>query len=120
MFPTVRAMNVIKTRRRGEAPLSSENFPIAKYESNITTTPAITQVMSAERNTIKIPVASYFGGPRSSSVVRLSMFSVIVAIRKKYEECSYRYEYICKVQNGKIFHCNEVYDMSDKNTFIGM
>jgi hypothetical protein len=111
---------VMNTRRSGEAPLSSENFPIAKYASNMTMIPEITPVIIEERKTINIPTPSYFGGPRSSSAERLSMFSFIVGIGEYDEEGSYRDKYIRKVQNSKIFHRDEIYHMSDKDAFISM
>ena len=111
---------MINTSSRGDAPLSSENFPIAKYANRITMTQAITHVIRADRNTMKRPTVSYFGGPRSSSVVRLSMFSVIVDIGVDDEKCSYRNKYIRNIQNGKIFNRDKVYHMSDENTLICM
>jgi hypothetical protein len=119
-LPTVRAINVIKASKSGDAPLSSENFPIAKYARSTTIIPVITPVINVERSTINTHTPSYFGGQRSSSAERLSMFSFIVGIGEYDEEGSYRDKYIRKVQNSKIFHCDEVYNMSDKYPLISM
>jgi hypothetical protein len=111
---------VINTSRSGEAPLSRENFPITKYARSATMIPVITPVIIAERSTIKIPIPSYFGGPSVSSRERLSMLSFIGDIEEYDEKSSYRDKYIRKIQNSKIFHCDEVDYMSDKYTLIGM
>lgn len=110
----------MKARSIGLAQLSSENFPIAKYASNITITPDTIPTIKLVRNTINTPIASYFGGARSSSAEILSRFSTRVSIRKNKENGSDRDEYICDIQNGKIFHRDKVYDMSDKDALIGM
>lgn len=100
----VRAINVIKTSSMGDAPLSRENLPIAKYASKITITHAIIPTINVISNTISTPIPSYLGGPRSSSAERLSRFSIVVSIGKNKENGSDRDEYICDIQNGKIFH----------------
>lgn len=119
IFPIVRAKNVIIARIIGEAHVSREKFPIAKYASMTIMTPERTQTMSPVRRIMRIPTASYFGGPRSSSGVSLSMFSR-EDIGEYDEKCSDRDKYICKVHNSKIFYRDEIDNMTDKDAFIGM
>jgi hypothetical protein len=119
IFPIVRAKNVIIARIIGEAPVWREKFPIAKYANMTIMTPESTQTMSPVRRIMRIPTASYFGGPRSSSGVSLSMFSSDT-IEEYDEKCSDRDKYICKIQNSKVFYRDEIDNISDEDTLIGV
>jgi hypothetical protein len=84
----VRAKNVTKTRSIGEAPLSIVNFPMTRNERRMIAIPTITPTIREARSVISTHAPSYFGGPRSSSVVSLSMFSIVSDIGEKEEKCS--------------------------------
>lgn len=79
----------------------------------------MTQTINEVISAIKTLIASYFGGARISSGVRLSMFSG-ESIRTKYKKSTNWDKYICKVQNGKVFYRDKIHHISMKNPFIGM
>ena len=83
-------------------------------------TPESAPTMSAVRNTISTPTASYFGGARNSSAERLSMFSMEEDMGEKEKKCSDRYKYICEVQDCKIFYYDKIHHSSDKDTLVSM
>lgn len=103
----------------GETPVSSEKFPSVRYAHNRIITPTTTPTISEEMIAISTPIASYFGGARSSSGVRLSAFSK-EDIETKNKKSTYRDKYICKVQNSKIFYRDEVDHMSIYDPFMCM
>ena len=83
-------------------------------------TPESAPTMSAVRNTISTPTASYFGGARNSSAERLSMFSMEEDMGEKEKKCSDRYEYICEVQDCKIFYYDKIYHSSHEDPLVSM
>ncbi len=104
-----------------EAPLWRENSQIEKYTRINTPTPTRSPITREKNVMSPSPKISILGGPRISSGVRLAISSVFGSdIRENKEKNSDRDKYICKVQNSKIFHCNKIYHMSDKYSFICM
>ncbi len=81
----INAKKVIIASRIGEAHDSRENFPRAKNENKRMITQTMTQTINEVISAIKTLIASYFGGARISSGVRLSMFSG-ESIRTKYKK----------------------------------
>jgi hypothetical protein len=116
----VSAKKVTNTNNIGEAPLSIVNFPITANEARMTIIHTTAPIIRDARKVIITHAPSYFGGQSISSTVRLSMFSIVSDIVYKKQKGAYRDKYIRKVQDCKIFHWYEVYDMSDEDPFIGM
>jgi deferrochelatase/peroxidase EfeB len=117
----VREKKVVIASNIGDAPLSIENDPVTKNDIRNTTTPATSHTTRLMRRMRANPTRSILGGQRSSSIERLaSSNGVAVDIVTDDKNGTYRYKYIRKVQNSKIFHCDEVHDMSDKYPLIGM
>jgi hypothetical protein len=117
----VREKNVVIASNIGDAPLSIENDPVTKNDIRNTTIPATSHTTRLMRRMRANPTRSILGGQRSSSIERLASSNcVTVDIVTDDKESTYRYKYIRKIQNSKIFHCDEVYNISDEYPLIGM
>jgi hypothetical protein len=117
----VREKNVVIASNIGDAPLSIENDPVTKNDIRNTTIPATSHTTRLMRRMRANPTRSILGGQRSSSIERLASSNcVAVDIVIDDKESTYRYKYIRKIQNSKIFHCDEVHNISDEYPLIGM
>lgn len=107
----------------GDIPLPKENLPKERNAKITTHVDERNPITIATRSIIPIPIKSTRGGAKSSSgeiflSPRVLLFSNIVS--KENETSTNRYKYIRNVQNSKVFYGDEIDNISNSYSLIGV